>query len=291
MFMKAHRNEFPLEKMALVLKVSRSGYYKYLHKKESTRLQENKVLLEAIKRIYKQGRSIYGSPRIHRILRREGYTCSRKKVAKLMHKNHIQSNIRKKWKPVTKTSTDAIVTPNLLKQNFVTYAENVAWVSDITYVHTNESWLYVAAILDLYSRKIVGLSMSCTPDTTLVVQALQQAICHRQPKPGLIVHSDRGCQYTSFQYRDFVRKCGIVQSMSAKGNCYDNAPMESFFHTLKTEHIFFCNYLTREQAKRSIFEYIEVFYNRQRLHSALNYLSPVVFELQSKLSVSRMEVI
>ncbi len=127
--------------------------------------------------------------------------------------------------------------------------------------------------------------MSKSPDTTLVIHALQQAMCHRQPKSGLIVHSDRGCQYTSFQYRKFLKKCGIVQSMSAKGNCYDNAPMESFFHTLKTEHTFRHKYLTREQAKQSIFEYIEVFYNRQRLHSTLGYLSPVQFELENRIQM------
>lgn len=275
--------------MAKVLKVARSGYYKYINRKESCRVQENALLLKAIIRIHKQSRGVYGSPRIHRKLKQEGHGFSRKRIAKIMHRNFIQSKIRKKWKPAIKTSKEgAIIAPNLLKQNFVAPAENMAWVSDITYVHTQESWLYVAAVLDLYSRRIVGLSMSHKPDATLVVQALQQAVCHREPKPGLIVHSDRGCQYTSSQYREFLRKCGFVQSMSAKGNCYDNAPMESFFHTLKTEHVFFCNYLTRDQAKRSIFEYIEAFYNRQRLHSTLGYLSPVEFELhQANLVVQR----
>lgn len=278
--MKAHCHEFPIEKMAKVLNVARSGYYKYINRKESFKAQESALLLKAIIRIYKQNRGVYGSPRIHRKLKQEGHGFSRKRIAKIMRKNFIQSKIRKKWKPAIKTSKgDAIIAPNLLKQNFVVPAENMVWLSDITYVHTQESWLYVAAVLDLYSRKIVGLSMSHKPDATLVIQALQQAVCHREPKPGLIVHSDRGCQYTSSQYREFLRKCGFVQSMSAKGNCYDNAPMESFFHTLKTEHVFFCNYLTRDQAKRSIFEYIEAFYNRQRLHSTLGYLSPVEFEL------------
>ncbi len=281
--MKAHRNEFPIEKMAKTLGVSRSGYYKYINRAESTRTLVNKALLDEIKKIYAQNRGVYGSPRISKALKKAGHAASRKRVARLMRESGIQSKIRKKWKPgISKGSNkeNIIVAPNLLQQNFQTTAENLVWVSDITYIHTKESWLYVAAILDLYSRKIVGLAMSNKPDTALTLQALSQAICHRQPKPGLILHSDRGCQYTSFQYREFVRKCGIVQSMSAKGNCYDNAPMESFFHTLKTEHVFFCDYLTREQAKRSIFEYIEVFYNRQRLHSAIDYHSPAEFELQ-----------
>ena len=284
--MRDHSQRFPIEKMAKIFKVARSGYYKYLQRKESKRSQQAKILLEAIQRIYKQSRGLYGSPRIHHVLIKEGMFCSRKKVAKIMRKNQIQSKIRKKWKPVNQSSKEnAVASPNLLKQNFVTTAENVAWLSDITYVHTNESWLYVAAVLDLYSRKVVGLSMSKNPDTTLVMRALQQAICHRQPKSGLIVHSDRGCQYTSSQYRKFLKKCSIVQSMSAKGNCYDNAPMESFFHTLKTEHIFGHKYVTREQAKQSIFEYIEVFYNRQRLHSTLGYLSPVQFELENRIQM------
>lgn len=295
--MKAHRHEFPIEKMAKTLGVSRSGYYKYINRADSIRILANKALLDAIKKVYKQSRGVYGSPRIHRVLKKAGYSASRKRIARLMRENCIQSKIRKKWKPATPKTTNKeniVVAPNLLQQNFEATTENLIWVSDITYIHTNESWLYVAAILDLYSRKIVGLAMSNKSDTELTLQALKQAICHRQPKPGLIVHSDRGCQYTSSQYREFVKKCSIVQSMSAKGNCYDNAPMESFFHTLKTEHVFFCNYLTREQAKRSIFEYIEIFYNRQRLHSALDYLSPVEFESQKYANKSielQMEVI
>ena len=288
MFMKNHSQEFPVEKMAKVLEVSRSGYYKYLNKQDSKRAIDDRSLLEKINMIYKQNRYIYGSPRIHRALKKAGHAVSRKRVARLMQKHSIQSKIRKKWKPITRTNKEQpFIAPNLLKQNFVVHAQNIAWVSDITYVHTHEGWLYVAAILDLYSRKIVGLSMGSSPDTALVLKALQQAVCHRQAKPGLILHSDRGCQYTSFAYRDFLRKCGIVQSMSAKGNCYDNAPMESFFHTLKTEHIFFCNYRTREQAMRSIFEYVEVFYNRQRIHSTIGYCSPVEFELQH---MSRMKL-
>lgn len=260
--MKAYRNEFPIGKMAKTLGVSRSGYYKYINRSESKRFLVNRTLLDAIMKVYKQNKGVYGSPRIHRALKKDGYSASRKRIARLMRENCLQSKIRKKWKPATPKTTNkenSVVAPNLLQQNFETTAENLVWVSDITYIHTNESWLYVAAILDLYSRKIVGLAMSNKPDTELTLQALRQAICHRQPKPGLVVHSDRGCQYTSFQYREFVKKCGIVQSMSAKGNCYDNAPMESFFHTLKTEHVFFCNYLTREQAKEAFLNTLKYF--------------------------------
>ena len=154
---------------------------------------------------------------------------------------------------------------------------------DITYVHTKEGWLYVSTVLDLYSRKIVGLSMSSHADTSLVLKSLHQAVTHRNPSRGIIIHSDRGCQYTSDAYIDYAKTSGFILSMSAKGNCYDNAAMETFFHTLKTEHVFFCNYLTREEAIASIFEYIEVFYNRQRLHSSLNYMPPVGFELQQQV--------
>lgn len=204
-----------------------------------------------------------------------------------MKLNHIQSKIRKKWKATTRASRNiSKIAPNLLNQDFSTTAENTVWALDITYVATNEGWLYVSTVLDLYSRKIVGLSMDKTMDTNLVIKSLNQAIFNRRPKVGLILHSDRGTQYTSFQYKDFTSKYGFVLSMSAKGNCYDNAAIESFFHTLKTEHVFFCEFATREEAKQSIFEYIEVFYNRQRIHSTINFMSPTEFERQSRVKLA-----
>lgn len=295
-FMKDHIHLYPVENMAKVLGVSRAGYYKYVSHKDSATLCKNKELLVKIKAISRKSRDIYGSPRIHAVLKRQGESCSRKRVAKIMQQYGIQSKIRKKWKATAKGSKDlSRIASNLLNQNFKADAANKIWVMDITYVATKEGWLYVSTVLDLYSRKIVGLSMSNHPDAALVLQSLNQAVKHRNPAKGLLLHSDRGCQYTSDAYRDYVKAHEFILSMSAKGYCYDNAAMETFFHTLKTEHVFFYKYQTREEAKTSIFEYIEVFYNRQRLHSTLDYMSPVEFELQKKplnhhIEMSRMKL-
>jgi transposase InsO family protein len=282
--MEDHRKIFSIKKMAQVFKVARAGYYKYLRRKLSSRKKQNEELLEKIKAVHTKSKKLYGSPRIHSALKKEGLNFSRKRIAKIMKKNGIQSKIRKKWKATAKPCLDATkIAPNIIKQSFSASAKNAVWLSDITYIDTQEGWLYVAAILDVYSRKIVGLGMSMHPNTDLIIAALKQAICHRRPQPGLILHSDRGTQYTSSQYKNILDRHGFVQSMSAKGNCYDNAPMESFFHTLKTEHVYFHKYITRNQAIQSIFEYVEAFYNRQRLHSSLGHLSPEEFE-QSPLT-------
>lgn len=290
-FMKNHAVEFPIEKMAKVFKVSRAGYYKYINKTETLTKQYNKKLLEKIKLIYKQNRQVYGSPRIHAVLKKQGESCSRKRVAKIMKQEKIQAKTRKKWKAGAKSCRDlSKIAPNLVNKNFTVTEENNVWVTDITYIKTEEGWLYVSAILDLYSRKIVGLSMGSRIDSNLVIRSLEQAICHRTPKPGLILHSDQGIQYTCSEFRKFAVKCGIRLSMSAKGNCYDNAAMESFFHILKTEHTYFYNYKTRQESNRSIFEYIEVFYNRQRLHSTLNFMTPVEYELKNKTGLSHLGI-
>lgn len=279
--MKRYSAEFPIAKMAQIFNVSRAGYYRYIGKKMSERNKKNEELASKIKSIFESSRRSYGSPRIHAVLKNRGEICSRKRIAKIMKKNKIQAKTRKKWKPTSTTIKDvSIVAPNLLNQNFSVDKANVVWVLDITYVKTNEGWLYVSTVLDLYSRKIVGLSMGSRMDTNLVIRSLKQAACHRSPSAGLIVHSDRGIQYTSHKYKMFAQSNGFIISMSGKGNCYDNAVMESFFHTLKTEHVFFYKFATRREAIRSIFEYIEVFYNRQRLHSTLNFLSPQTFEQQ-----------
>lgn len=285
--MKKHLKVFPVEKMAKVLGVSSSGFYKYINKKDCATAIKNEELLKKIKIIYKKSRQTYGSPRIYKALKAQGERCSRKRIARIMKNNCIQAKARKKWKATIPGSKDlSRIAPNLLNQNFKVDHANKIWVMDITYVSTNEGWLYVSAVLDLYSRKIVGLSMGSKIDAKLVLQSLDQAILHRNPAKGLIVHSDRGSQYTSDEYRQRVSEKCFIMSMSAKGNCYDNAAMETFFHTLKTEHVFFCNYKTRKEAITSIFEYIEVFYNRERLHSTLNYMSPVEFEVLKGLCAS-----
>ena len=283
-FMKKHSNEFSVGKMAKVLKVSRSGYYAFIKRIESTRSKENKLLTENIIAIHSISRKTYGSPRIHAELKKQGNLCSRKRVARLMREANICAKmIRRKKKssyPSWKTSFN--VPQNYLGQKFNVDLPNKTWVSDITYIPTQEGWLYLCALIDLYSRRVVGLSMSCRMDNTLVTRALQQALLHRNPPKGLIHHSDRGSQYTSTEFRDLATTKGITLSMSSKGCCYDNAVAESFFHTLKTEHVKFCKFKTREEGVNSLFEYIEVFYNRIRLHSTLGYLSPEDFEKSRK---------
>lgn len=278
-FIRNHSKEFCIEKMAQVLGVSRCGYYEFSHRKLSKRSKENEVLIEKIKTVHKASRGTYGSPRVHAEVKKLGNSCSRKRIAKLMNQEKIQAKMRKKWKVTTQPSkTPVMVAPNHLDQNFRVREPNKVWVSDITYVSTQEGWLYVAIVLDLFSRKIVGLSMGNRLETDLITKALKQALCHRGINNDLMHHSDRGCQYTSKEFKELTSQHGIKLSMSGKGHCYDNAVAESFFHTLKTEETSLKNYKIREEAQTSIFEFIEVFYNRERLHSTLGYLSPVAFE-------------
>jgi len=278
--MQMHASAFSIERMSAVFRVSRSGYYRFIHAIPSLRDQENKRLYQAIKKSYDMSRQTYGSPRIFFELREIGESCSRKRVAKIMKNNGIAAKMKRRFKVTTRSTPQATPAPNLLQQDFIASKPNQRWVADLTYVATEEGWLYVAAVLDLFSRRVVGLSMSERMTSDLVVSALQQAIIHRKPAKGLMHHSDKGKQYTSRAFQDLLNKHCIIASMSGSGNCYDNAAMESFFHTLKTEHIYFEFYKTRKQAKQSIFEYVEVFYNRKRRHSTLGYVSPMIFEDQ-----------
>lgn len=288
-FMKNYSAQFEISMMAKVFKVSRAGYYKSINQQESKSQRANKALLEKIKAIHTKSRENYGSPRIHIELKKLGEQCSRRKVAKLMRMNHIRAKSPKKWRVSTKPCRDMTrIAPNLVNQNFNAPTANKIWVSDITYVRTKEGWLYVAAIMDLFSRKIVGLGMSDRIDTLLIKRAFAQALCHRRPQAGLILHSDRGSQYASDEYKLAALSEGIKISMSGKGNCYDNAAMESFFGTLKMEHVYFCEYQTRKEAAQSIFEYVEVFYNRQRTHSTLGYLTPDEFERKYKMQMPQL---
>lgn len=275
--MKEKSNEFPLEKMAEVFGVSVTGYYSYIKRNPSFREKENSYLMHLIEKIYREGRYMYGSPRIHGRMNHLGINCSRKRVAKLMRKLGLAAKMRKSWKKTTRQGKREAV-QNLVCQEFRVNSPNHVWVSDITYIRTKEGWLYLTAVIDLFSRKVVGMSMGERLETSLIEKALNQALCHRTPLQGLIHHSDRGCQYTSEEFSKVAKKNGIVLSMSGTGNCYDNAVAESFFHTLKTEHVYQTRFYTKEEAKRSLFEYIEVFYNRQRVHSFLGYVSPEEFE-------------
>jgi len=279
-FMNNHKDKFSIEKMSKVFKISRSGYYQFIQAEPSKRSLEDERLLGKIKLIHQESRHTYGSPRIHAELRWRGETCSRKRVARLMKKSGIEAKMKKRFKITTKANPKAKAAPNLLQQDFTADMPNQRWVADFTYVATGEGWLYVAIVLDLFSRKIVGLAMEERMTADLVLKALEQAILHRKPQAGLIHHSDKGSQYTSKDFQSLLALYGLIASMSGSGNCFDNATAESFFHTLKTEHVYFEQYETRDQARVSIFEYSMIFYNVKRRHSTLGYLSPELFEKQ-----------
>lgn len=278
-FIKAHRCAFAVKKMCRVLMVSRSGYYDWFERPDSQRFLNNKILLKEIRDIHKNSRKTYGSPRIADELNDRGFVCSRPRTARLMSMNGIQAKTKKKFKVTTSSDHGYPIAPNLLKQDFWTDTTNQIWVGDITYIRIWQGWLYLTIILDLFNRKVVGWSISdrLTANTT-TIPAFIQAVKQYQPLPGLIFHSDRGVQYACDNFRALLKTFKVIQSMSGKGNCYDNAVAESFFHTLKTELVYHETYRTRSEAKTSLFEYIEVFYNRVRKHSTLGYKSPEQYE-------------
>jgi transposase InsO family protein len=239
----------------------------------------NQRLCQQIKALHQKSRQTYGSPRIQAELAENGIKCGHNRVARLMRQEQVWAKQKAKFRVTTTDSVHSYpIAPNLLAQDFTASRPNQKWLSDITYVPTDQGWLYLAAVLDLYSRRIVGWAMADRLDRQLVITALQMAITRRQPAPGLLHHSDRGSQYASHDYQAVLTNHQIKCSMSRAGNCYDNAPMESFFGTLKTELVHHCHYQTKAQAKTSLFDYIELFYNRFRRHSALQYHCPVNFE-------------
>lgn len=267
--------------MCRVLGVSRSGYYGWKKQPQSTRQKENERLLVYIKESHKQSNKTYGSRRIAEDLWARGIVCGENRIARIMRENGIVAKAKKKFKATTNSRHTLPVAENLVDQNFVADGPNKLWVSDITYIPTMEGWLYLAVILDVFSRQIGGWSMSKRLTADFVLKALYQAIGRRKPAADCVFHSDQGVQYACSDFLKVLEAYGFTQSMSRKGNCYDNAVAESFFHTLKTEHVHFQHYRTRAEARQSIFEYIEMFYNRQRRHSALGYRSPVIFELET----------
>ncbi len=278
-FIHRHRLRFPVLLSCRVLKVRPSGYYAWTKRPLSRRERENARLLKQIRSIHEQSRKTYGSPRIARELRRKGLYASRQRVARIMRKHGIRAKTRRRFKVTTNSKHRHFISPNLLKQNFSAESPNRIWVSDITYIRTYEGWLYLTVILDLFNREVVGWSVSprLTAETTSVA-ALEQACGRQRPDPNLIFHSDKGIQFAAVEFRKVLSRNIMIQSMSGKGNCYDNAVAESFFHTLKTELVHHERYETRNQAKRSVLEYIEFFYNRIRLHSALDYQTPIEFK-------------
>jgi putative transposase len=278
-FMAEHRAEFEVMVMCRVLGVSRSGYYAWCNRPVSPRKMANDILLEQIKQSHQQSRQTYGSPRIHAELIQQGIRCGHNRVARLMHRHGLTATQKRLFKVKTTDSHhDQPVAPNLLAQEFEAQQPDQKWLADITYIPTAEGWLYLAVVLDLYSRRVVGWAMSDSLERQIVIQALQMALLARQPPPGLLHHSDRGSQYASDDYQALLTQHQLRCSMSRAGNCYDNAPMESFFGTLKTELIHHRHYATRAEARTDIFEFIEAFYNRFRRHSALGYQSPINYE-------------
>ena len=278
-FISEHRETFRVGLMCDVLKVSRPGFYAWLKRPESRRSRENRTLEDKIRVIHKDHKGIYGSPRIHAELKDQGVKCSKNRVARIMREAGIRSRIKRKFRVTTHSRHSFPVAPNLLNQNFEVNESNEVWVADITYIHTREGWLYLAVVMDLFSRRIIGWSMNCHLSRRLTLDALEMAISNRSDIKGAIHHSDRGSQYASTDYRKVLKEHDIICSMSRKGNCYDNAVMESFFHSLKVEWVHRHRYLTRQQAEDSIFYYIEIFYNRKRRHSFLNHMNPHQYEV------------
>jgi putative transposase len=268
----------PVTTLCRVLEVSRSGFYAWEDRDPSKRSMDDEKLCVEIVAIHKASRGTYGSPRVHAELQALGIAVSRKRVARLMRTLGLESPRKKRFKATTDSKHDMPVADNVLDRQFEVEAPDLAWVTDITYVWTDEGWLYLAAILDLFSRRVVGFAMSDRIDRALVLQALKLAAGRRVPNAGLTHHSDRGSQYASSDYRKALGDLDIVCSMSRKGNCWDNAVAESFFATLKTELVYRRCFATRAEAREAIFDFIETFYNSHRRHSTLGYLSPMEFE-------------
>jgi transposase InsO family protein len=278
-FIQQHSSQFPVDLMCVVFKVSRSGYYAWKERPSSAQAARREQLVERIEHVHQESRQRYGSPRIHAELRASGTPCSRNTVAKLMRLRGIRSKMRRRFVVRTTDSRHGHpIAGNRLNRKFEQCAINQAWAADITYIPTEEGWLYLAAVMDLYSRKIIGWATADHMRAELPSTALRMALLARRPRKELLHHSDRGVQYACDEYQQLLAKNHVVASMSRKGNCYDNAVMESFFGTLKTELTHHETFTTREQAKQTLFEYIEVFYNRKRRHSALGYRSPAEYE-------------
>jgi len=277
-FIRRHSKEHPIVRLCEVMEVSTSGYYDWLDRPESERSKENTRLTQRIRYYHEKSRGIYGSPKIHRDLIEEGNECSRPRVARLMSQASIQSKLRKKFVITTDSKATAQPAPDRLKRKFEVGRPNTAWVSDTTFIPTREGWLYLAVILDLYSRQVIGWSMGSKNDAVLVEEALTMALWRRGKASGVILHSDQGSTYASDRYRKKSNDHQLLMSMSRKGECLDNAVAESFFGSLKNELVHHEDYHTRKAARQSIFEYIEVFYNRTRRHAFLDYMTPVEYE-------------
>jgi putative transposase len=277
-FIENHREAFPVRRMCKIMAVAPSGYYAWRTRPISELKMANNTLVEKIKEIHAEFEGKYGSPRIYQELRGKKIACSENRVARLMRENGIQAKHKRRFRVTTKANPAHPVAPNLLNREFTAEKPNQKWTSDITYIRTKESWLYLAVVLDLFSRRIVGWAMSTRITSKLVIDALEMAIAQRKPEAGLLHHSDRGSQYTGKPYQKLLAANKMVVSMSGKGDCWDNAPTESFFSSIKREQVHHNYYETCDLAQTDIFFYIEAFYNRKRRHSTLDYLNPMAFE-------------
>jgi putative transposase len=276
---EAEKAYFPVRVLCQVLQVSVSGFYSWRKRGPSQRAREDEQLKVHIRAAHKASRGRYGSPRVQKDLCAQDQHVGRKRVARLMKADGLAARRKRRFRRTTDSTHQHPVAPNLLDRQFTVDAPNAVWVTDITYIWTQEGWLYLAAILDLYSRKVVGWAVDESLERHLALDALAMALSNRRPARGLLHHSDRGVQYASDDYQKALKKDGLICSMSRKGDCWDNAVAESFFATLKAELVYLTEYRTRAEARASLFEYIEVFYNRQRRHSAIGYVSPSQFEI------------
>ncbi len=270
--------------MCHALDISRSGYYAWKSRGKSKRESENEKLVKEIRIIHNQSRLNYGSPRIVDALKDNGYHCSENRIARLMRQHGIKAKIKRKFRRSSSTVFLSTYAQNTLNRQFNVTEINKVWVTDLTYIWTREGFLYLAVVLDLYSRRIIGWAADKHQSSLLAQKALQRAIDDRNPEKGLIVHSDRGSQFACYAYQRFLAQYGYVASMNRQGNCWDNAVVESFFHTLKMEHVYWCHYQSRSEALTSLFDYIEMYYNSFRKHSYLGYKNPAEYERMQKVS-------
>ena len=277
-FIRAEKASFPIAAMCRLLGVTRQGYYAYATRPPSTRVVSDAALCKLVEEVFEQTGQTYGSPRVHRELRRRGFPAGKRRIERAMRSMGLTPPTPRRHRITTMRDVTHPVAPNELNRDFTATRPNERWVTDITYVWTGEGWAYLAAILDLFSRAVVGWAIDATLATTLPLAALESALRRRRPDAALLHHSDRGCQYTSTRYREELAAQGITVSMSRKGNCWDNAVAESFFATLKTELVYRRTWRTRLELRSAVFEYIEVFYNNQRLHSSLGYVTPAAYE-------------
>lgn len=277
-FIRAHQDQFSVSRMCVVLQVSRNGYYDWRDRPESKRSRDNRTVLSQIREVHARSREAYGALKTWRELMARGFQWGRHRIAKLRREAGIEAKRKRRFRVTTQSRVGVVAAKNRLKQCFKAKAVDRVWVGDITFVATAEGWLYLAVLIDLYSRRVVGWAMSERIDQQLVLDALNMALLQRRVKPGLIHHTDQGRQYSSAAYLAVLKQHGMIASMSRRGNCYDNAVAESFFSSLKNELIHHNSFRTRGEARTMIFEYVEVFYNRQRRHQSLDYCSPVDYE-------------